>query len=210
VIIMKKLLVVSLLSMLSFGCATNPILNGKNVGGVIGASGGAYGGSVLTKNSSKEVQIASIAGGALLGWLAGSYVGEEFFDKKDRERRVALIEDTLEKNRDNEVSTTQYTKSWRTPDGNNQSGVVSQSAVPLRTYPPQGNMYAQNNMSGGLPNGHPDKWKQLTFTQPHQLNQVGVCRDLEITFSVAIDNAPPSTQQYYKMCKTEQGWRAVQ
>ena len=32
------------------GCATNPVVNGKNVGGLVGASGGAYGGSVLTKN----------------------------------------------------------------------------------------------------------------------------------------------------------------
>jgi hypothetical protein len=206
---MKQIMIIMFLGMFSFGCASHPYVNGKNVGGLVGASGGAYGASRLCKNCKGIAQVASIGGGALIGWLAGSYVGEEFFDKKDKERRVALIEDVLEKNRDNEISTTQYRKSWRTPEGQNQSGVVSQSAVPLRTYPSRGNMYAQNNMSG-LPNGHPDKWREYTFTQPHQYNQLGVCRDLQITFSVSVDNAPPSQQQYYKMCKTESGWRSVQ
>jgi hypothetical protein len=207
---MKQIIIVMILSIFIFtGCASHPVVNGKNIGGIIGSGGGAYGASVLTKNSSKGVQIGSIAGGALLGWLAGSYVGEKFFDEADKKRRVALIEDVLEKNRDNEISTTQYRKSWRTPEGQYQSGVVSQSAVPLRTYPPQGNMYAHNNMSGGLPNGHPEKWREYTFTQNSQYNQVGVCRDIEITFSVSVDNAPPSSQQYYKMCKTESGWRSA-
>ena len=133
---MKKLLVVFLLSVFSFGCATNPVINGKNVGGVVGASGGAYGGGVLCKNCKGLAKVAAIGGGALLGWLAGSKVGE-YFDKRDREKRIELIQSVAETNRDNETSTTQYTKSWKNPNtGNTQQVQVQQSATPLRTYQP--------------------------------------------------------------------------
>jgi hypothetical protein len=77
-----------------------------------------------------------------LGNSAGAWV-----DNKDKDRQVALIISVLNENRDNEINTTQYQKSFRNPNtGQQQTGVVSQSAVPLRTYPPQGNMYARNDI----------------------------------------------------------------
>ncbi|HIJ50248.1 MAG TPA: hypothetical protein HPP54_04200 [Nitrospinae bacterium] len=211
---MKKMLILVLMSVLVFtgtGCATNPILNGKNVGGVIGSSGGAYGGSVLTKNSSKGVQIASIAGGALLGWLAGSKVGE-YFDERDKKRQVKLIENVLENNRDNMTSTDTYKKTWTNPNGQQQTGMVTQSITPLRTFQqPQNNIYV-GDQRPSLPNGHPDKWKEFTYTQPNQNNQYAssgqVCRDAQITISIE-GLGQPTKQQFYTACRTEQGWRSV-
>ena len=48
-------------------------MNGKNISGLIGASGGA-----------------------LIGWSAGNKVGG-YLDERDRQRMVRLIKDTLEK-----------------------------------------------------------------------------------------------------------------
>ncbi len=44
------------------GCATNPVINGKNVGGLVRASGGAYGGSVLCKNCKGVAKIVRLGG----------------------------------------------------------------------------------------------------------------------------------------------------
>ena len=211
---MKQILIIVLISSFIFtGCSTNPYVNGKNVGGLIGASGGAYGGSVLTRKSSNGVKIAGVAVGALLGWLAGSKVGE-YFDKKDEERQRALIQDVLEKNKDNETSTTTYTKTWRNPNtGQTQQAPVQQSATPLRTYQ-QNNLYAQNNIqqSGIIPIPRNDDCEvgcRRPQTPLYSSNNSSYCRDLEITFSVSVDNAPPTKQQYYSYCKTEQGWKQV-
>jgi hypothetical protein len=209
---MKKIMSMILMSMfIVSGCASNPIVNGKNVGGAIGAGGGAYGASVLCKNCKGIAKVGAIGLGAVVGLIAGSYAGENWWDKPMRARQVKLIESVLENNQTNETSIDTYKKVWRNPDGQQQTGMVQSSATPLRTYPPA-NQYASNQVYQGLPNGHPDKWKSYTYTQPnqYQYNQTGVCRDLEITFTIQADNAPPSTQQYYKMCKTEQGWRQVQ
>ena len=232
----QKLIIVLISSFIFTGCATNPVLNGKNVGGVIGASGGAYGGSVLTRKSSNGVKIAGVAVGALLGWLAGSKVGE-YFDKKDKERRIALIQDVLEKNKDNETSTTTYTKTWRNPNtGQTQQAQVQQSATPLRTYQPN-NQYAQNNIqqSGIIPiprndecevgcdqfgrpvpplRAYPNTAPPLSFGGNNQIarNQYSnqYCRDIEITFSISVDGGPPAQNQYYRMCRTIEGWKTIQ
>ena len=212
---MKQILIIVLISIFVFtGCSTNPYVNGKNVGGLIGASGGAYGGSVLTRKSSNGVKIAGVAVGALLGWLAGSKVGE-YFDKKDKERRIALIEDVLEKNKDNETSTTTYTKSWRNPNtGQTEQAQVQQSATPLRTYQPN-NLYAQNNIqqSGIIPIPRNDDCEvgcRRPQTPLYQSSNSSICRDVEITFSISVDGGPPARQQYYRMCRTQEGWRSIQ
>jgi surface antigen len=170
-------------------------------GCAVGA-GGAAGGAILCKNCKGVAKVASIGGGALLGIFLGSSAGE-FLDNKDKARQVKLIEDVLQNNRDNETSTTTYKKTWRNPNGQQQTGVVSQSATPLKTYQ-KSNQPRQST---------PQNWEQYYYTQPNRNNQYansGVWRDMEITFIVSADNAPPSTQQYYKMCKTEQGWRSIQ
>ena len=41
------------------------------------------------------------------------------------------------------------------------------------------------------------------------ISKAQICRDLEITVTITADGAPPTSQQYYKMCKTESGWRSV-
>ena len=176
-------------------CASgqNPYFNNKNTLGLLGGAGGAAGGAILCKNCKGVAKVAAIGGGALLGLLAGSRVGE-YFDKKDQDRQVKLIEDVLANNQDNQISTTQYQKSFRNPNtGQTQNGIISQSAVPLRTYQQNNkpNIYLQNDM--------PNRYAR----------NYGVCRDLEITFSVSVDNAPPTKQQYYSYCKTEQGWKQV-
>ena len=191
-----QILIFHLILMLVFtGCASgqNPYFNNKNTLGLLGGAGGAAGGHLLCKNCKGIAKVAAIGGGALLGLLAGSRVGE-YFDKKDQDRQVKLIEDVLANNQDNQISTTQYQKSFRNPNtGQTQNGIISQSAVPLRTYQQNNkpNIYLQNDM--------PNRYAR----------NYGVCRDLEINFSVSVDNAPPTKQQYYSYCKTEQGWKQV-
>jgi hypothetical protein len=211
---MKKIIVLLLVSVLSSGCASgnNKYFNNQNAGTLLGGGAGAVGGAVLSRGiKSSAGKVGAIAGLTLLGAWLGNSAGA-WIDNKDKDRQVALINSVLSENKDNEMSTTQYTKTFRNPNtGQQQTGVVQQSATPLRTYPPE-NQYASNQVYQGLPNGHPDKWKSYTYSQPnqYQYNQTGVCRDMEITFTIQTDNAPPSSQQYYKMCKTEQGWRQVQ
>jgi hypothetical protein len=213
---MKKIMTLILVSMFSFiGCATNPIVNGKNVGGLIGASGGAYGGSILCKNCKGVAKVASIGGGALIGWLAGSYAGS-MLDEADLRRREKLIQNVLENNKDNEVSTTSYEKSWKNPNtGREETAVVSQSAVPLRTYQqPQHDPYAHNDIQP-LRNRN----NQIGTYNRNRNNQIGtslyasnhneICRDMEITISIDVEGGPPSQRQFYRACRMEQGWKMV-
>ena len=171
---------------------TNPYFNNKNTLGLVGGAGGAAGGALLCKNCKGVAKVAAIGGGALLGMLAGSSVGE-YFDRRDQDRQVKLIKDVLANNRDNETSTTTYQKTFRNSNGQQQTGIISQSATPLRTYQQNNkpNIYLQNDM--------PDRYAR----------NYGVCRDLEINFSVSVNDAPPTRQQYYSYCKTEQGWKQI-
>ena len=212
---MRQILIIGLMSIFVFtGCATNPVVNGKNVGGLVGASGGAYGGSVLCRGCSGGAKIAAIGGGALLGWLAGSKVGE-YFDEKDRKRQVKLVEDVLENNRDNETSTDTYTKTWRNPNtGRTEQHQVQQSVTPLRTYR-QPQSYVQNQRFS-LPNNHPDKWREYTYTQPYQYNQMAstkYCR--EWTIDIRVDkeltgSLEDTRTQYFNSCRSQSGWRTIQ
>ena len=212
---MKQIILLWVLGIFVFtGCATNPIVNGKNVGGLVGASGGAYGGSVLCKGCSGGAKIASIGGGALLGWLVGSKVGE-YFDERDRKRQVKLVEDVLENNKDNETSTDTYKKSWSNPNtGRTEQHTVQQSVTPLRTYR-QPQSYVQNQRPS-LPNGHPDKWREYTYNKPNQQNQLmntKYCR--EWTIDIRVDkeltgSLEDTKSQYFNSCRSQSGWRTIQ
>jgi hypothetical protein len=211
---MRRILLFLILSVISTSCATNPIVNGKNVGGLVGASGGAYGGSVLTRKSSNGVKIAGIAGGALLGWLVGSKVGE-YFDERDRKRQVKLIEDTLENNQDGQTSTDTYMKTWKNPNtGNTEQHQVQSSVTPLKTYR-QPQSYVQNQRFS-LPNGHPQKWEEYYYTQQPQSNQlVSTKHCREWTIDIRVDkeltgSLQDTKTQYFNSCRSQSGWRTIQ
>jgi hypothetical protein len=212
---MKQILKILFISFfLLTGCATNPIVNGKNVGGLVGASGGAYGGSVLCKGCSGGAKIASIGGGALLGWLLGSKVGE-YFDERDKKRQVRLIEDTLENNQDGQTSTDTYTKTWKNPNtGRTEQHQVQQSVTPLRTYR-QPQSYVQNQRPS-LPNGHPQKWEEYYYTQQPQSNQLVSTKNCrEWTIDIRVDkeltgSLEDTKSQYFNSCRSQSGWRTIQ
>lgn len=133
---MKKM-VVLLLSIFITNCSgTNQYLNNKNTLGLLGAGAGAYGGSQLCKNCSGGAKIAAIAGASILSMFAMSKVGE-FIDQKDIARQKRLIQDVMESNPDNMTSTDTYKKTWTNPNGQQQTGMVTQSVTPLRTYKQQ-------------------------------------------------------------------------
>jgi hypothetical protein len=190
---MKRIMIVMFLGIFSFGCANgnHPYFNNRNTLGILGSVGGAYGASLLCKNCKGIAKVGAIGFGAVAGMLASAKVGD-YFDSLDRQRNIDLIKSVAETNKDNQVSTTSYQKSWKNPNtGQMQDATITQSAVPLRTYqnPNQGrgvgqSLYASKN--------------------------TGMCRDLEITVTITADGAPPTSQQYTKVCRTEQGWKQVQ
>jgi hypothetical protein len=211
---MRKTILFIFLCVFGFtGCASNPIVSGSNGGGLVGASGGAYGGSVLCKNCSGGAKIASIGGGALLGWLLGSKVGE-FWDEKMKARQVRLIEETLEKNQDNQTSTDTFTKSWKNPNtGRTEQHTVQQSVTPTRTYRQPIQPMQQGS---SLPNGHPQKWEDYYYTQRNQQNQLmntKYCR--EWTIDIRVDkeltgSLEDTKTQYFNSCRSQSGWRTLQ
>jgi hypothetical protein len=198
---MKKIIVLVFISMFLFvGCAsgTNPYFTNKNVGTVLGGGAGAYGGSVLAKSTkAKGIKAAGIIGGlTLLGALLGGTAGSRI-DLADQNRQVKLIEDVLANNRDNETSSTQYTKSFTNQNGQQQTAVITQRATPRQTY----QIPRSDECEVGCVR------KQIPL---YQANNASICRDIEITFSVSVDGGPPDRRQWYKMCKTEQGWRQAE
>jgi len=234
---MRHLQILSMISILIFsGCSgTNEYLTNRNVLGLGGAAGGAYAGSQLCKNCKGAAKIAAIAGASIISMFAMSKVGE-LIDNRDVERQKKLIQDVLEKNKDNETSTTTYTKSWKNPNtGRTEQTTVQQSATPLRTYQPAGivpvpnNNYANNRFPGGQGRNYygpdcevgcfapplriapgtgtplPFNNNQMAFNQYRN----SYCRDIEITFSISVDGAPPTQNQYYRMCRTTEGWRNI-
>jgi hypothetical protein len=70
-----------------------------------------------------------------------------------------------------------------------QNATITQSAVPLRTH--------ENSNQRGV-------GKSLYASY-----NAGVCRDLEITITITANNVPPTSQQYTKVCRTEQGWKQI-
>ena len=200
--IMRYMIYIFISMFLFVGCAsgTNPYFTNKNVGIALGGGAGAYGGSVLAKSTkAKGIKAAGIIGGlTLLGAYLGSSAGSRI-DLADQNRQVKLIEDVLANNRVNETSSTQYTKSFTNQNGQQQTAVITQSATPRPSNNP--NPYLQNDIQP-LQNQRRGVGQSL-----YSSNQY--CRNIEITVSVSVDNAPPDTRQWYKMCKTEQGWRQV-
>jgi hypothetical protein len=196
-IIFQLILVVFLAS-----CASgqNPYFNNKNTLGLLGGAGGGVLGNKLCKGCNNTTKLISTIGGVIGGMWLGSTAGE-YFDRKDQDRQVKLIEDVLANNRDNETSTTQYTKTFRNPNGQQKTAVISQSATPLNTTQPNRNVYLQNDIQ-------PLRRNNGVGNSLYASNN-SLCRDLEITISISADGAPPTKQQYYKYCKTEQGWKSV-
>ena len=203
---MKKIMSLLFISMFSFvGCAsgTNPYFTNKNVGTLLGGGAGAAGGAILAKSTKAKGagKIAMIGGLTLLGALLGGSAGSHI-DRADQDRQVKLIEDVLNNNKDNETSSTQYTKTFKNPNGQQQTGVVTQSVTPMNTTQPNRNVYLQNDIQ-------PLRNNNGVGSSLYSSNNSSVCRNLEVTVSVSADGAPPSTRQWYKMCKTETGWRSV-
>jgi hypothetical protein len=96
--------------------------------GTVGGVGGGVLGNKLCRGCNKTTKLISTIGGVLGGLWLGSTTGE-FFDKRDRERQVKLIEDTLEKNKDYQTSTDTYKKSnWVNPNtGQKKCGCLKSS-----------------------------------------------------------------------------------
>ena len=201
---MRNMIYIFISIFLFVGCAsgTNPYFTNKNVGTLLGGGAGAYGGSVIAKSTkAKGIKAAGIIGGltllgALLGGTAGSHI-----DLADQNRQVKLIEDVLANNREGETSSTQYTKTYRDNNGQQQTAVITQRATPGGYYQMPNNVYANNSCEVDC-----REYPRRTTSFPNR-NQY--CRDIEVSVSISVDNAPPDTRQWYRMCKTEQGWREV-
>jgi len=214
---MRNMIYIFISIFLFVGCAsgTNPYFTNKNVGTALGGGAGAVGGSILAKSvKAKGLKQAGIIGGlTLLGALLGGTAGARI-DLADQNRQVKLIEDVLANNREGETSSTQYTKTYRDSNGQQQTAVITQRATPGRYYQSTGIVPVPNNnrFPGGQGRNYygPDCEvgcfaPPLTAVYPQQ----SICRDIEISISISVDNAPPDTRQWYRMCRTEQGWRQV-
>jgi hypothetical protein len=200
---MKRIMVVMILSIfVSTSCSgTNQYLNHKNVLGTAGGIGGGVLGNKLCRGCNNTTKLIATIGGVFGGMLLGSRAGE-FLDSRDVERQRNLIQDVLNNNPDNLTSTTQYQKTWRNKNGQQQTGMITQSATPLNTNQPNRNVYLQNDIQP-LPRRNNGAGNSL-YSSNNSL-----CRNLEVSVSISADGAPPSTRQWYKMCKEETGWRVV-
>jgi surface antigen len=226
---MKNLFTLILIAVMGVGCAsgTNPYMNNANMGGLIGGTGGAVGGAILGKNLKGGAKIAAIGGGAILGMLLGNKVGQ-WFDEKDKKRNQKLIQKVLEENQDNETGTIQYSKSWSNPNGQTQTGMVTQSATPRNT---SRNTYQSQHLGSDgrplVPSGYNDSLYANNSVQSRadnfyngvlQQNHVssgsptggGYCRDMQIDISIEGLTTTPQRTQWYKFCRSESGWRQVQ
>jgi hypothetical protein len=221
---MKQIILVMVLSVFIFtGCSgTNPYLNNKNVMGGVGGIGGGVLGNTLCKNCKSSTKLISTIGGVLGGLWLGSTTGE-FFDRKDRERQVKLIEDTLEKNKDFQTSTETYKKSnWVNPNTGQQENVVVQNQVtPMRTYqqpqyqPHYQTQYQPPNLS------RQKNWEQNYKTQHNQWNtgqnyqtqSGGFCREYTVDVKISKEltgSIQDHKTQYFHSCRSQSGWRTIQ
>jgi len=208
--------------MLSVGCANgnNRWMNNANMGGLIGGTGGAVGGAMLGKNLKGGAKIAAIGGGAILGMLLGNRVGQ-WFDEKDQQRNRALIQKVLNENQDNEMGQISYSKSFVNPNtGQTQTGMVTQSVTPRRSYQSQARNYQPQVHLGSdgkplVPSGYNDSL-YASNQQNGYGNQFygnsnrsggGYCRDTQVDISIEGLTDQPQRTQFYKFCKTESGWR---
>ena len=211
--------------MLSVGCASgsNPYMNNANMGGLMGGTAGAVGGAMLGKNLKGGAKIAAIGGGAILGMLLGNKVGQ-WFDEKDKKRNRDLITKVLSENKDNETGTIQYSKSWSDPNGQQRTGMVTQSATPRNTtrqhlgadgkpLVPGGyndSLYA-NNQTNDYGNQFYDYHLNKHRNGNYNSSGGSYCRDMQIDISIEGLTATPQRTQWYKFCRDPQtGWKQVQ
>ena len=225
---MRKIIVLFLSTFLCINCAsgTNPYFKNENVGGVIGAGAGAYGGSVFSRNLKLKgaSQIAAIGGLSVLGMLLGSRAGA-YFDRKDQDRQVSLINKVLESNPDRVSSSSTWNKTWKNPNtGNVENHTVTTQATPQRTY--QQNVFRQNqnafqNMPPGVTCGtyRSDDVRNDNCRPNFNMNQMfssnsnsgQYCRDITVDITINGLTAEPQRTQWFKYCRDPQtGWRQVQ
>jgi hypothetical protein len=213
-IIMKNFYsIIMLLFLTSCASGSNPYMNNANTIGMVGGALGAGGGAILCKNCKGVAKVAAIGGGALLGFLFGKTAGE-YFDRRDMKRNRDLITTVLNENQDNEQGKISYQKSFVNPNtGQSQTGMVTQSVTPRRTY-------QQNLGSDGKilrPGGYNDSlYAQNDIGKGHYgydarpLNGATTCRDVTVDIEITGLSATPARNQFYSFCKTEQGWRQTQ
>jgi len=113
----KKLLIVCVAAVSLSACLNNSGPKGQ-MGGLLGAGGGALLGSQVKG----KAQIPAIVAGTILGGVLGNSIGNSL-DKVDQMTMAKTTQRTLEVVRDGETNT------WRNPNTGN-SGTV----VPTRTY----------------------------------------------------------------------------
>lgn len=119
----------SILTLLA-GCMTNEAgqVNKESLGGLTGAVAGAWIGSNIGKGKGN---IVAIAGGTLLGALAGSSLGKTL-DKADVAYANRTSQQALEYNKTGAAS------SWKNPD----TGAYG-SVIPTKTYQTKNNKYCR-------------------------------------------------------------------
>ena len=190
---------------MGIGCAsgTNPYFHNKQTLGLLGGAGGATGGAILCKNCKGVAKVAAIGGGALLGYLLGHTAGS-YFDRKDQDRQVALINNVLENNPDNVTSSASWNKQWKNPNtGNTENHQVTSSVTPRRTY----QQYANNHYRSS-------DVEPLNKQFPHSSGrQLQTCREFTIDLKISkelLGTQQDTKTQYYNGCRQQNGWRMIQ
>jgi surface antigen len=123
---MKQIIVTTTLLFSLSACTTGgqpltaqQIFTKENIGGVIGAAGGAWAGSNVGKGKGN---IAAIATGTLLGGFVGKSIGSSL-DKADQLYHVQTAQRALELNKTGKTAT------WRNPDNGNFGSVTPTKTV---------------------------------------------------------------------------------
>ncbi|MCE2964704.1 MAG: glycine zipper 2TM domain-containing protein [Alphaproteobacteria bacterium] len=134
---LSALLVAASMTLSACAGQGGPQFNKQNVGGVLGAAGGAVAGSQFGKGKG---QLAAVAVGTLLGAFVGSEVGQSL-DQADAQYAQRSAQYALE------TQPVGQTSAWRNPDSGN-AGTIT----PTRTYQSSGQYcreYTQTVMVGG-------------------------------------------------------------
>ena len=224
---MKNFFTLILIAVMGIGCASgqNKYFNNEQTLGLGGGLGAGVGAFALTKNMKGTNRALVIGASSLLGYLLGAKVGS-YFDKRDQDRQVKLINSVLEDNPDNVSSTDVYQKSWVNPNtGKSENHTVTQRVTPLRTYQTQipNSFYAQRGNHLGN-----DNW----YTGSQQSNNSGVsvgknpysggyrngqsvttCREFTIDLQISkelLGTQQDTKTQYYNGCRQQNGWRVIQ
>jgi len=183
---MKKLIPVLLIMFFGSGClqGSNRMMNNENTMGMVGGLGAGVGSALLTSKSgmSGTNKALVIGGTSLLGYFLGSKLGK-YWDDRDKKHNRNLIQKVLEENQDNETGTIQYSKSWSDPNGNTQTGMVTQSVTPKHTY------QSQHLGSDGKPL-HPSGYNDSLYASNQRSNNWHTGSQRSNNSGVAVGKAP--------------------